>query len=163
MITGNVVLPPDPPELRKPCREANADHQPRRSKSALGRVEAEPREGKTSIPDELWSVAVGVARREGMDPAATELRVEWNELKRRMVGTGTARQPALPTFVELAALPSQSLPDCNIELEGRWGRLRIQLKVCGDAEPRVVGDRVIQIAPRTRIRLRSSPLMQGRV
>jgi hypothetical protein len=83
------------------------------------------RTGKTSIPDELWSVAVGVARREGMNRAATELRVEWNELKRRMANPEAARQSASRTFVELVAPRPQSLPDCNIELECRRGKLRI--------------------------------------
>jgi hypothetical protein len=86
------------------------------------------RKGKTPIPNELWSVAVEVARREGMNRAATELRVEWNELKRRMAGPETAQQPESPTFVELVAPRPQSLPDCNIELECRRGKLRIQLK-----------------------------------
>ena len=97
---------------------------------ARARFEAwrQNRKGKTPIPDELWSVAVEVARREGMNRAATELRVEWNELKRRMAISETSRPPALPTFVELVAPGPQSLPDCNIELECRRGKLRIQLK-----------------------------------
>jgi hypothetical protein len=97
---------------------------------AKARFEAwrQNRTGKTPIPDELWSVAVEVARREGMNRVANELRVEWNELKRRMAGPETAGQPAPPTFVELLAPRPQSLPDCNIELECRRGKLRIQLK-----------------------------------
>jgi hypothetical protein len=97
---------------------------------AKARFEAwrQNRTGKTPIPDELWTVAVGVARREGMNRAATELRVEWNELKRRMAGPETARQPESPMFVELVAPRPQPLPDCNIELECRRGKLRIQLK-----------------------------------
>jgi hypothetical protein len=97
---------------------------------ARARFEAwrQNRTGKAPIPNELWSVAVGVARREGMNRAATELRVEWNELKRRMAGPEISRQPASPTFVELVTPRSQSLPDCNIELECRQGKLRIQLK-----------------------------------
>src|SRR5258708_37730534 len=96
---------------------------------ARARFEAwrQNRTGKTPIPNELWSVAVEVARREGMNRAATELRVEWNELKRRMAGPETARQPESPTFVELVATRPQSLPDCNIELECRRGKLRIRL------------------------------------
>ena len=41
------------------------------------------RQGKASIPDELWSAAVEVARREGLNRTATRLRLDWNELKRR--------------------------------------------------------------------------------
>ena len=88
------------------------------------------RRGKAPIPDELWAIAVGVARKEGLNRVSTGLRVEWNQLKRRMAGVrqtspGSAPPPA---FVELVGSGAQSLPECTVELEGRRGRLRIQLK-----------------------------------
>jgi hypothetical protein len=84
------------------------------------------RKGKAAIPDELWAIAVEVARKEGVSRTSTELRVEWNHLKRRMAAaSGASRRIALPAFVELVAPPTQSLPECTIELEGRGGRLRI--------------------------------------
>jgi hypothetical protein len=87
------------------------------------------RRGKAPIPDELWAIAVGVARKEGLNRASTGLRVEWNHLKRRMAGVRqTAPKSALPAFVELVASLPQSLPECTVEVEGRRGRLRIQLK-----------------------------------
>ena len=84
------------------------------------------RKGKASIPDELWSAAVEVARREGVSRTSTELRVEWNHLKRRMAEV--PQQPGSPAFVELVAPRAESVPECMIELEGRRGKLRIQLK-----------------------------------
>ncbi len=42
------------------------------------------RKGKAAIPAELWSAAVEVARREGINRTATELHVAWDDLKRRM-------------------------------------------------------------------------------
>ena len=42
------------------------------------------RKGKAAIPEELWSAAVEVAGKEGVSRTSTGLRVEWNELKRRM-------------------------------------------------------------------------------
>ena len=55
--------------------------------------------------------------------------MEWNHLKRRMTAASAAApKPALPAFVELVAPRAQSLPECMIELEGRRGKLRIQLK-----------------------------------
>jgi hypothetical protein len=51
------------------------------------------RKGKASIPDQLWASAVEVARREGVSRTSTELRVEWNHLKRRMAGASTATCP----------------------------------------------------------------------
>lgn len=87
------------------------------------------RKGKAAIPDELWSAAAEVARKEGVSRTSTELRVEWNELKRRMTAAaGVSRQTAQPAFVELVAPQSQSLSECMIELEGRRCKLRIQLK-----------------------------------
>lgn len=88
------------------------------------------REGKAAIPEELWAAAVEVARREGVNRTSTELRVEWNHLKRRMAATaGASSKPAPPRFVELVAPPrEQGRPECVIELEGRRAKLRIQLK-----------------------------------
>ncbi len=87
------------------------------------------RKGKAAIPDELWAVAVEVARREGVSRTSTELRVEWNQLKRRMAAaSGASSKPAPPKFVELIAPRGESLPECTIELEGRHAKLRIQLK-----------------------------------
>ena len=86
------------------------------------------RKGKASIPDELWASAVEVARKEGVSRTSTELRVEWNHLKRRMAAaSGASRRTAPPAFVELVASSTQSLPECTIELEGRRGKLRICL------------------------------------
>ena len=84
------------------------------------------RKEKAAIPDGLWATAVEVARKEGVSRTSTELRVEWNHLKRRMAAaSGASRRTALPAFVELVAPPTQSLPECTIELEGRRGKLRI--------------------------------------
>jgi hypothetical protein len=87
------------------------------------------RKGKAAIPDELWSAAAEVARKEGVSRTSTELRVEWNELKRRMTAAaGVSRRTATPTFVELVAPQAQSVSECTVELEGRTCKLRIQLK-----------------------------------
>jgi hypothetical protein len=87
------------------------------------------REGKSAIPDELWAAAVEVAGKEGINRTSTELRVEWNHLKRRMAAASKAStKPAPPSFVELVTPRPQQLPECIIELECRRGKLRIQLK-----------------------------------
>ena len=87
------------------------------------------RKGKAAIPDELWSAAAEVARKEGVSRTSTELGVEWNELKRRVATAGAERpRPAPPAFVELVAPPAESIPECMIELEGRRCKVRIQLK-----------------------------------
>ena len=83
------------------------------------------RRGKARIPAELWSAAVEVARREGINRTARELHVAWDDLKRRMPATGAV--PRQPAFVELVTPPVQSVPECTLEVEGRRGKLRIQL------------------------------------
>jgi hypothetical protein len=87
------------------------------------------RSGKGRIPAELWSVAVEVAGREGINRTARELHVAWDDLKRRMATTEEVpRKPGSPAFVELVAPEAQSVPECTLEVEGRRGKLRIQLK-----------------------------------
>jgi hypothetical protein len=87
------------------------------------------RRGKARIPAELWSAAVEVARKEGINRTARELHVAWDDLKRRVATTGEVRrQPGSPAFVELVAPQTQSIPECTLEVEGRQGKLRIQLK-----------------------------------
>jgi transposase len=113
------------------------------------------RRGKARIPAELWSVAVEVARKEGINRTARELHVAWNDLKRRMPAAGAV--PRQPAFVELVTPQMQSVPECTLEVEGRRGKLRIQAEGCfgfisGDAEPGVGGVGVlIQITPQLRI------------
>ena len=84
------------------------------------------RQGKARIPAELWSAAVEVARKEGINRTARELHVAWDDLKRHMPATGAV--PQRPAFVELVTPQVQSVPECTIEVEGRKGKLRIQLK-----------------------------------
>jgi hypothetical protein len=86
------------------------------------------RRGKARIPAELWSAAVEVARKEGINRTARELHVAWDDLKRRMAGAKEARQTPSAAFVELVAPPEASFPECTIELEGRGRTLRIRLK-----------------------------------
>ena len=84
------------------------------------------RRGKARIPAELWSAAVEVARKEGINRTARELHVAWDDLKRHMLATGAV--PQEPAFVELVTPQVQSVAECTLEVEGRRGKLRIQLK-----------------------------------
>ena len=86
------------------------------------------RRGKQRIPDELWSAAMEVARRDGVNPTAAALHLDGGKLKRRMVAADSVPGKAMPpTFVELLA-PAVDLRECTIELEGRKGKLRIHWK-----------------------------------
>ena len=86
------------------------------------------RQGKQPIPDELWTAAIEVARRDGVNPTAAALHLDGGKLKRRMMAADSVPGKAMtPTFVELLA-PAVDLRDCTIELEGRKGKLRIHWK-----------------------------------
>ena len=85
------------------------------------------RQGRTAIPDELWSAASQLARRHGVNRIAAALHLDGGKLKRRMAvaATTTAKRALPPAFVELIAPHTAGLAECTIELEGHQGKLRI--------------------------------------
>lgn len=90
------------------------------------------RQGKAPIPDELWSAAAAVARRDGVNPTAVALHLDGGKLKRRIASGRAARKEPPATFVELLA-PGQArscsqLPESTLELDGRNGKLRIHIQ-----------------------------------
>jgi len=97
------------------------------------------RQGKTPIPDELWSAAAAVARRNGVHPTAVALHLDGGKLKRRMAASGRSPQKTPPAaFVELLT-PSRPrsgahLPEYTLELEGRNGTLRIHCQAAATTE-----------------------------
>ena len=87
------------------------------------------RKGKARIPDELWSAAVQVARRDGVNQTAGALHLDGGKLKRRMMATGSAPDKTMPpAFVEMMVPHTVGASECTIELEGRNGKLRIHWK-----------------------------------
>ena len=85
------------------------------------------RQGKSPIPDELWAAAVQLARKDGINRTAAELHLDGGKLKRLMVEKTMLGKPA-PTFVELLTPRTASISECMIELDGRYGTVRIHLK-----------------------------------
>lgn len=91
--------------------------------------EARQGKGKSRIPDALWSAAVELARRDGVNPTAVALRLDAGKLKKLLIAASPAtKQPAPPAFVELLVPDTSSRPEYTIELEGRNGKLRIHCK-----------------------------------
>ena len=87
------------------------------------------RKGKARIPDELWSAAVEVARRDGVNATAAALHLDGGKLKRRMMAGGSVPGKTMaPTFVEMMVPHAVGVSECTIELEGRHGKLRIHWK-----------------------------------
>jgi hypothetical protein len=87
------------------------------------------RRGKQRIPEELWSAAIELARRNGVNPTASALHLDGGKLKRRMVAADSVSGKTMrSTFVELMTPRTVDQPECTIELEGRKGKLRIHWK-----------------------------------
>ena len=105
------------------------------------------REGKQRIPEELWSAAIELARRDGVNPTAATLHLDGGKLKRRMVAADSVSAKAMPpTFVELVAPPAADLRECTIELEGRKGKLRIHWKGATSADVAVLSRALWEVA-----------------
>jgi hypothetical protein len=80
------------------------------------------------IPEALWAAAAEAAREHGVFRAAKALRLEYGKLK-RLAETGPSPAPpnmAPATFWELAPPQAVGLGECQIELEGPRGKMRIQ-------------------------------------
>ena len=61
------------------------------------------RRPRSPLPDELWTMAVGLAQRHNIHRVARTLRLDYGAVKRRMPGSDP--QPSA-TFVELIPAPS---------------------------------------------------------
>ena len=83
---------------------------------------------KTAIPEELWSLAVNVARREGVNRTAQQLHLDGGKLKRLLVAAdgGKRKRRRQSGFVELIAPVPSADPGCIIEFESAGGsKMRI--------------------------------------
>jgi len=98
---------------------------------------AEWRQGRqkgAAIPDELWSAAIEVARRDGLGRTAAALRLDYGKLKRLMMAAdGVAKKSTSPSFMELIAPEAAAVAQCAIEVEGRRAKIRIELKASAAA------------------------------
>lgn len=87
------------------------------------------RRGKARIPDELWAVAIAVARRDGINQTAAALHLDGGKLKRLMLAAKPLPRKGMPpTFVELMTPHIGGAPECMIELEDQNRKLRIHWK-----------------------------------
>ncbi len=86
------------------------------------------RQGRAAIPDELWSAAIEVARRDGLGRTAAALRLDYGKLKQLMMAADRVEKTASPSFMELIAPEAAAVVQCAIEMEGRRARIRIELK-----------------------------------
>lgn len=75
------------------------------------------RKGKSRIPDELWSAAAQLARKNGINRTAAELHLDGGKLK-RLMAEKTRPGKSAPAFVELLTPRSVSIPECTIDWKG---------------------------------------------
>jgi hypothetical protein len=92
------------------------------------------RQGRSAIPDELWTAASELARRDGVNRIATALHLDGGKLKRRMAAGATSQRTVPPEFVELIVPRTSGRTEYTIELEGRRGQLRIHCKGASAAD-----------------------------
>lgn len=86
------------------------------------------RSRKTSIPEELWTMAINVARREGVNRTAQQLHLDAGKLKRLLVAADRDHRKGQRQsgFVELIAPVPVAGPGCVIEFESVGGsKMRI--------------------------------------
>ena len=97
---------------------------------------------RSRLPKELWSAAVELARRDGIDATARALDVDKPSLRKwagrlnpgppqptRRKSQLKERANALPAFVELLTSSSGAATSCLVEVESPQGaKLRLELK-----------------------------------
>jgi hypothetical protein len=77
----------------------------------------------------LWSAAIELACKDGVNRTAAALHLDGGKLKRRMVEAGAiVQKPVSPAFVELMAPRGGGPAEYTIELEGQHSKLRILCK-----------------------------------
>ena len=76
------------------------------------------RQAKTSIPEELWSAGVELARREGVGRTAAALHLDGGKLKRLMLASNSNAGKAMaPAFVESIAAGGNAKPEYTNRVE----------------------------------------------
>ena len=82
------------------------------------------------IPEALWSAAVGRARRAGIGPVATALRLNVAALRRRVETAAPTRPvpPIPPAFVELGLIAPAAT--CQLEVEAPDGA-KLSIRMTG--------------------------------
>ena len=84
---------------------------------------------RSRIPEELWSLAVGLAREHGVNRTARALRLDYYTLKRRLDGAA-ASEKAAADFIEV--FPVEMVPrgsEWTMELEsGTGAQMRMRVK-----------------------------------
>ena len=111
MAEQEATIPADMQELHRRLEEWRATHRPR-----------------SPLPDELWSMAVGLAQRHNIHRVARAFRLDYGALKRRMPGSDP--QPTA-TFIELIAPSTGCIAECSMEVDSANGATKVRLQLKG--------------------------------
>ena len=83
------------------------------------------------IPERLWTLAVKLAREQGLSRTAFALKVDYYALKKRVEPKDTDSAPLSGTFVEISPPSPAASSECVIECEdGSGASLRVHLRGC---------------------------------
>ena len=91
------------------------------------------RSKKGPIPDDIWAEATRLARRHGIYPVSSALRLNYEALKGRVEGSPKKQRRAdrrSPAFVQLDPLPGTSSPSSTVEVESPGG-LKLTIRLSG--------------------------------
>jgi hypothetical protein len=105
--------------------ETAADLARARDRLAAWRRTKKPR---ARIPEALWSMAVELAGKHGLNRTARTLKLDYYSLKKRVESVAErGRDEGDSAFLELPIALAPA-PECVIELEDGGGTLRVHLK-----------------------------------
>jgi len=85
------------------------------------------REPGSRIPQDLWDMAVGLARTHGVSRTAIVLGVDYYSLRKRVEAAVAKPQSTAPSFIELPS-PIRVGKECRFELDnGAGATMRVHL------------------------------------
>jgi|SRR5450631_3898062 len=83
---------------------------------------------RTRLPEPFWEAAVEIAQRHGLHRTSKTLRMDYMQLKKRLLPAAQPLRPVPPAFLELLATPAIGPVECVVELESASGRMRVAMK-----------------------------------
>jgi hypothetical protein len=88
---------------------------------------------RARLPESLWAAAAELAKRNGVNPTARALRLDYAGLRRRVKNQNQPKRKraatVAPTFMEFVAPGAKAVTNCTVEVESaQGGKLHLELK-----------------------------------
>ena len=103
--------PPDLLRLQQRLEEWRSAHPPR-----------------SRLPKTFWTDAIELAQQHGVHRTARTLRLDGNQLKKRLPASARSDRPAPQAFVELLASPATHTAEWVVEMTSARGKMRVEMK-----------------------------------